>query len=722
MEEDSLIVPDHGADEEIMAASFASLPAALAGRQEKGPIEPVRVKLPAYAKFSKINPEEPLPSAFTKITAVAIKPFLENLASSLVSREGAEIQTLKIPASEGAISDRLQVQSPRIVVAPETVERSPIPVPPQTIGRQPASPVASENEEIRTISRERNIDQERESLPMLTQSSGAAPNPERNTAMIAGSSAPSMGRTEIVFPIVDHIEKPFAPAMNAGLLVGDSDVSKGLPDRTDTVSGVVREGAIEVGGVSRIHVERLTKLFSEYSRQNARTDATHPAVETSAAVSDALPRSSSPRTSKPELGLRSAASAAAPISILPESRRTDRAVNSLATANVVSAMKGIEQAVAATAAGSISKERVAPIAATAAGSISKERVAPVAATPVSMDRLDVSNKQSMKSIAERISSAAGTSYQFAAGTSYQIEGRQSMGTSEHNRQSKIVDPARLDNRVALAETAATDGIFRQTGAPADGNREHQTGERIRGVDAGSRQHALPGLETILAGSLIALAGAAKKNPGRQDVPALTEEQFLALEPGDEIGSEPLVTERVREAVLPNSPSDPVVAVLRRPYYLVQSGDTLTSIALRFFNDAKLGWLIADINSADCIQQDFENKRIVELKARQQIELPVWQDIIEFRNARNTVRNIENLITVVTENTWDRDLVNTTLGSLFGQSSGSFKSETGDSSSGAELGAAGGAQSGYVEMIRRTLQEMSRVFAVKPASKLHRQTT
>jgi hypothetical protein len=97
--------------------------------------------------------------------------------------------------------------------------------------------------------------------------------------------------------------------------------------------------------------------------------------------------------------------------------------------------------------------------------------------------------------------------------------------------------------------------------------------------------------------------------------------------------------------------------------LIGPGDTFVSIAeSRLKNrDGNLGWLIADINLPRIKETYIDGKRIVEVRSRQAIELPAFEDITAFRNHRKEEHKAENLVTIVVETQVDRELLNEHLG-------------------------------------------------------------
>ncbi|CAN5652390.1 hypothetical protein BH10CYA1_BH10CYA1_15090 [soil metagenome] len=101
----------------------------------------------------------------------------------------------------------------------------------------------------------------------------------------------------------------------------------------------------------------------------------------------------------------------------------------------------------------------------------------------------------------------------------------------------------------------------------------------------------------------------------------------------------------------------------RPKTLVASTDTLVSIAEAFFYDRNVAWLIADLNKAILKETWMDDKRIVELKSRQQIELPLKEDIEQFYKTKSDHACPENLVTIVEETAMDSELLNSCLGKL-----------------------------------------------------------
>ncbi len=98
-------------------------------------------------------------------------------------------------------------------------------------------------------------------------------------------------------------------------------------------------------------------------------------------------------------------------------------------------------------------------------------------------------------------------------------------------------------------------------------------------------------------------------------------------------------------------------ILTRPKYLIQPGDTLTSIAEEVMHDSMLGWLILHINAGSIKTQWEGDICLTELELRQEIELPIAQDIVEFYRSRPNLRyKNKRLVTTQKQNTFDRELL------------------------------------------------------------------
>ncbi len=164
-------------------------------------------------------------------------------------------------------------------------------------------------------------------------------------------------------------------------------------------------------------------------------------------------------------------------------------------------------------------------------------------------------------------------------------------------------------------------------------------KRVRAVS--SEKRYLTGVELTIA-AVIAMSGAAK----------VREVQLLAHDPDSNRNS---------------GENEQGAQILRRRMHLVSAGETLQSIAENFYQNQAVAWLIADINARNIKEEWLEGKRIVELRARQQIELPEAEEVQDFLTHLRRDFNVDQLLTLVSENHIDRELLDNFLGTVSGAS-------------------------------------------------------
>jgi hypothetical protein len=151
----------------------------------------------------------------------------------------------------------------------------------------------------------------------------------------------------------------------------------------------------------------------------------------------------------------------------------------------------------------------------------------------------------------------------------------------------------------------------------------------------------------------------------------TEDEAVVINRRLSFGVEDLYDESSEEEKIENlieeddTTGNALSKVLRRPKWVIQQGETLDGLAERFFANADLGWLIADLNRALVRETYIDNKRIIELQSRLEIELPVWQDIQKFNQNRKKNWTAENLVTIIVERQIDREVLESTLARVVG---------------------------------------------------------
>ncbi|HEY9790302.1 MAG TPA: hypothetical protein V6D22_07885, partial [Candidatus Obscuribacterales bacterium] len=103
----------------------------------------------------------------------------------------------------------------------------------------------------------------------------------------------------------------------------------------------------------------------------------------------------------------------------------------------------------------------------------------------------------------------------------------------------------------------------------------------------------------------------------------------------------------------------------RASWIVGTGDTLTSLGDRFYEDARVGYLIAQINRELSQQHRIDGKLVVQLFTRQTIYLPNKEDLQQFYGRDLSELKAENLVTIVSEREFDRQLVNMIMNRAMG---------------------------------------------------------
>lgn len=132
-----------------------------------------------------------------------------------------------------------------------------------------------------------------------------------------------------------------------------------------------------------------------------------------------------------------------------------------------------------------------------------------------------------------------------------------------------------------------------------------------------------------------------------------------VENGEEEGNGTSVPDQMSSA-----PPPPQPRLFGRRTVLIGPGDTLVTIAEGLADsNAKVAWLIADINLSRIKESYVDGKRIVEIRSREQIELPTEAEIYDFLQLRSKDCKAEDLITVVIETQIDRELLDEQLGVL-----------------------------------------------------------
>ncbi|MBX9721270.1 MAG: hypothetical protein K2X81_07750, partial [Candidatus Obscuribacterales bacterium] len=115
-------------------------------------------------------------------------------------------------------------------------------------------------------------------------------------------------------------------------------------------------------------------------------------------------------------------------------------------------------------------------------------------------------------------------------------------------------------------------------------------------------------------------------------------------------------------------------MFKRPVYLINEHDSLVEIAERIYHDSDVAWLIADINAGRITEHSDDGKRIIEIRSRQEIELPLHSEVQEYLLHRKKDATADRLVTIVAVSEIDRELLDSFLNTVVGGPIAEEKSE------------------------------------------------
>lgn len=184
--------------------------------------------------------------------------------------------------------------------------------------------------------------------------------------------------------------------------------------------------------------------------------------------------------------------------------------------------------------------------------------------------------------------------------------------------------------------------------------------KARSAARGTEKRYLTGVEIALAAA-IAAAAIAKSREEKEH--ALSQAEIAAkqlrelMDDDMELATPDDETSNANgRLAFPNRP---------RPLYLIAHNDTLIGLAEHFYNDSAVAWLIADLNAGRVTEHIEDGRRIVELRTRQEIELPLWDEVHHFLRHSAKDFNPENLVTIINETEVDRELLDSFLSTVIG---------------------------------------------------------
>ncbi len=99
---------------------------------------------------------------------------------------------------------------------------------------------------------------------------------------------------------------------------------------------------------------------------------------------------------------------------------------------------------------------------------------------------------------------------------------------------------------------------------------------------------------------------------------------------------------------------------KRSTIIIGISDCLNKIAQTLYQDPNLGWLIADLNKHRMSERIDGKLRVVSIAALQILDMPLPEEITHFQNTKSNDCCAENLITIVLQNTIDKNKLEKTL--------------------------------------------------------------
>jgi hypothetical protein len=129
---------------------------------------------------------------------------------------------------------------------------------------------------------------------------------------------------------------------------------------------------------------------------------------------------------------------------------------------------------------------------------------------------------------------------------------------------------------------------------------------------------------------------------------------------------------VCERLLFEHPSNHCQKAARRAQIAVQAQDNLEGLAQELFQDTVIGHLIADLNLAAVEEEYWQGKRIIRLKRRQRLMLPVYDDIQHYFQA-NTQQldklRKQEIVTIIEDEQLDDEYVYAKLAGILSTGAG-----------------------------------------------------
>ncbi len=214
-----------------------------------------------------------------------------------------------------------------------------------------------------------------------------------------------------------------------------------------------------------------------------------------------------------------------------------------------------------------------------------------------------------------------------------------------------LDFERNQERSALS-LSSINIIAKSSDATDDANRQLEAKRQLAGTNDDTR-YAL-GVDFVVT-ALLAVAGITKvRQVMRQDINKKTfKDESSIIQSKEQEAPQIHYSMTSSSGYWPNHEQ-------KRSTIIIGKSDCLNRIAQTLYQDSNLGWLIADLNKHRMSERIDGKLRVVSIAALQILDMPLQEEIIHFQKTKPNDFCAENLVTIVLQNTIDKNKLEQTL--------------------------------------------------------------
>lgn len=195
-------------------------------------------------------------------------------------------------------------------------------------------------------------------------------------------------------------------------------------------------------------------------------------------------------------------------------------------------------------------------------------------------------------------------------------------------------------------------IAKSGDATDDANRQLEAKRQLAGTNDDTRYSM--GVDFIIT-ALLAVTGITKV---RQEMSKEIDKKTLQEEPG-KTQSKEQEAPQIHYSMTSSSGYWPNHEQ-KRSTIIIGKSDCLNRIAQTLYQDPNLGWLIADLNKHRMSERTDGKLRVVSIAALQILDMPLQEEIIHFQETKPNDFCAENLVTIVLQNTIDKNKLEESL--------------------------------------------------------------